>query len=245
MPKTHHGYEEILGRPKSREWCGGVGGWWKKDGFGAKNVPPAPRGAARAAGGGPCDGGASSPVVPAHGRVTHVSSGRPVEPAARWLFRGCEALGKEAGTAHCSGGTERGWAGVTAVAGDLNRSASVAVGSFDEHEPTERPARARRAVPRWSAAHGGHGRESALWRQRGAAREAGGGLCDGASSPVVPAHGRLAGRVTHASSGRPVEPAAGVQSAQPAVALRNGGARHRAPSSPVLWSLCVAMQARS
>ena len=49
--------------------------------------------------------------------------------------------------------------------------------------------------------------------QRGAAREAGGGPCDGASSPVVQAHD---GRVTHASSGRPVEPAAGVLSTQPA-----------------------------
>ena len=211
----------------------------KKDDFCAKNVPRAPRGAARAAGGGPCDGGASSPVVPAHGRVTHVSSGRPVEPAARWLFRGCEALGKEAGTAHCSGGTERGWAGVTAVAGDLNRSASVAVGSFDEHEPTERPARARRAVPRWSAAHGGHGRESALWRQRGAAREAGGGPCDGASSPVVPAHGR----VTHASSGRPVEPAAGVLST--AVALRIGGHGTARTRTRRLFGRCAAMRARS
>ena len=54
--------------------------------------------------------------------------------------------------------------------------------------------------------------------ERGAARAAGGGPCDGASSPVVPAHGR----VTHASSERPVEPTAGEQP-KPAAALRCGG----------------------
>ena len=78
------------------------------------------------------------------------------------LFVGCAALGKEAGTAASSGGTERGWGGVTAVAGDLNRSAFVAAGGVDGHEPTERPTRASRAVLRWSAAHaegtGGRGR---------------------------------------------------------------------------------------
>ena len=178
-------------------------------------------------------------MVPAHGRVTRASSGRPIEPAARWLFRGCEALGKEAGTAHCSGGTERGWAGVTAVAGDLNRSASVAVGSFDEHEPTERPARARRAVPRGLLHTEVHGRESALWRQRGAAREAGGGPRDEASSPAAPAHGP----VTHANSERPVEPTAGVQPTQPAVALRCGG--HGTACAVSLFAVARQVRSRS
>ena len=68
---------------------------------------------------------------------------------------------------HCSGGTERGWGGVTAVAGDVNRSAFVAAGGLDGREPTERPARASRAVPRWSAEHGGHGRRARCGSREG------------------------------------------------------------------------------
>ena len=71
--------------------------------------------------------------------------------------------------------------------------------------------------------------------QRGAAREAGGGPCDGASSPVVPAHGR----VTRASSGRPVEPAAGVLSTQPAkwLCALEGTAPHAPSEKQTLCSL--------
>ena len=43
------------------------------------------------------------------------------------------------------------------MAGDLNRSAFVAAGGVDGHEPTERPTRASRAVLRWSARHGKRG----------------------------------------------------------------------------------------
>ena len=89
--------------------------------------------------------------------VRTARANQPPDQKSGGLFVGCAALGKEAGTAASSGGTERGWGGVTAVAGDLNRSAFVAAGGVDGHEPTERPTRASRAVLRWSARHGKRG----------------------------------------------------------------------------------------
>ena len=87
------------------------------------------------------------------------------------------------------------------MAGDLNRSASVAAGGVDGHEPTEQPTRASRAVPLWSVApRRARDGERHVEAERGGSR---GRRC----SPAAPAYAR----VTHASSQRPVEPTSGVQ----------------------------------